>query len=77
MERITGKMSKRFGTGTVVIPAPAEVDAAMKKVRRGKLTTIDLIRQALAERHRSTIACPMTTGIFAWIASHAAAEAES
>jgi hypothetical protein len=48
----------------------------MKKVRRGKLTTIDAIRKVLAKKHGTTIACPMTTGIFAWIAAHAAAEAE-
>ena len=75
-EKITKKMSKRLGSGTVVIPAPKEVDAAMKKIRSGKLTTIELIRNALAEKHGATIACPMTTGIFAWIASHAADEAE-
>lgn len=73
---IDGKMSKRWGEGTFVIPAPVEVDAAMRKVRRGKLTTIDAIRKALAEKHGTTIACPITTGIFAWIAAHAADEAE-
>jgi hypothetical protein len=74
---IEGRMSKRWGEGTMVIPAPIEVDALMKKVRRGKLTTIDAIRRALADKHGVTIACPMTTGIFAWIAAHAADEAES
>jgi hypothetical protein len=74
--KIEGKMSKRWGTGTMVIPAPLEVDAAMKTIRKGKLTTIELLRQALAEKHGVTIACPITTGIFAWIASHAADEAE-
>ena len=69
--------SKRWGEGTFVIPAPLEVDAAMKKVRRGKLTTIDAIRKALAKKHGTTIACPITTGIFAWIAAHAADEAEN
>jgi hypothetical protein len=69
--------SKRWGTGTFVIPAPVEVDAAMKKVRRGKLTTIDAIRKALAKKHGTTIACPITTGIFAWIAAHAADEDEN
>jgi hypothetical protein len=69
--------SKRWGTGTFVIPAPIEVDAAMKKVRRGKLTTIDAIRRALAKKHGTTIACPITTGIFAWIAAHAAGEDET
>ena len=48
----------------------------MKKVGRGKLTTIDAIRKTLAKKHGTTIACPITTGIFAWIAAHAADEAE-
>lgn len=74
--KIDGKMSKRWGTGTMVIPAPLEVDAAMKSIRKGKLTTIELIREALAKKHKVNIACPITTGIFAWIASHAAEEAE-
>jgi hypothetical protein len=74
--KIDASKSKRWGEGTFVIPAPLEVDALMKTVRRGKLTTIDAIRRALATRHRATIACPMTTGIFAWIAAHAAEEAE-
>jgi hypothetical protein len=68
--------SKRWGEGSFVIPAPLEVDAAMRKVGRRKLTTIDAIRRALAAKHGTTIACPMTTGIFAWIAAHAADEAE-
>lgn len=75
--KIDATKSKRWGTGTFAIPAPLEVDAAMKKVRRGKLTTIDAIRRALAKRHGTTIACPLTTGIFAWIAAHAAAEDEA
>jgi len=74
VERITEKMSKRWGTGTVVIPAPIEVDAMMKKVPKGKLVTINEIRAALAKRHKATIGCPMTTGIFAWIAANAAEE---
>jgi hypothetical protein len=72
---IAGKMSKRWGSGTVVVPAPIEVDEIMRQVRKGKLTTIDHIRAALAKKHRATIACPITTGIFAWIAAHAAHEA--
>lgn len=73
---ITGKMIKRWGTGTMLIPAPSEINAMMKTIRKGKLTTIDLIRQALVDKHKVTIACPITTGIFAWIAAHAANEAE-
>ena len=74
--KIEGKLSKRWGEGTMVIPAPLEVDAAMKQVRRGKLATIESIRKGLAQKHGTTIACPITTGVFAWIAAHAADEAE-
>lgn len=72
---IDGKLSRRWGTGTFVIPAPLEVDAIMRRVPKGKLITIDEIRRALAHKHGATIACPITTGIFAWIAAHAAHEA--
>lgn len=73
--KIDGTKSRRWGTGTFVIPAPMEVDELMRRVPKGKLTTIDELRKVLAQRHRATIACPITTGIFAWIAAHAAAEA--
>ena len=71
---INDKLSKRWGTGTVVIPAPLEVDAYMRQVPRGKLPTINEIRRALATKHDATIGCPITTGIFAWIAANAAEE---
>jgi hypothetical protein len=74
---IDEKKSKRWGTGTFVIPAPREVDGLMRAVRKGHLLTIDKIRKSLAEKHGATIACPITTGIFAWVAAHAAAEAAS
>ncbi len=74
VEKITGKMSKRLGTGTVVIPAPLEVDEIMRKVPEGKLVTINEIRAALARKHDATIGCPITTGIFAWVAANASEE---
>jgi hypothetical protein len=74
VEEIKGKMSKKWGTGTVVIPAPIEVDQLMRKVPKGKITTINEIRSALATKHKATIGCPLTTGIFAWISAYAAEE---
>ncbi|HVO37186.1 MAG TPA: MGMT family protein [Candidatus Acidoferrum sp.] len=74
VEVITEKMSKRWGTGTVVIPAPMEVDEIMKSVPKGKVITINEIRTALARKHKANIGCPITTGIFAWIAANAAEE---
>ena len=71
---IRDNMSQRWGTGTVVIPAPREVDEIMRSVPRGKLTTINQRRAQLAKRHSATIGCPITTGIFAGIAARAAGE---
>ena len=73
--KIQGNMTTRWGTGTMVIPAPIEVDEMMQKVPKGKLTTINEIRAALARKHKVDVGCPITTGIFAWIAAHAAEEA--
>src|SRR6266404_8101745 len=73
--KITGRMTKRWGKGTCAIPAPREVDAIMRKVPEGKLITINEIRQIVAKKHEATIGCPITSGIFAWIAAHAAEEA--
>lgn len=76
-------MAGRWGTklgDTVVIPAPIEVDEIMKKVPKGRLITINEIKEALAQKHKkdgATICCPITTGIFAWIAAHAAEEAKT
>jgi hypothetical protein len=67
--------SKRGGTGTFVIPAAVEVDELMRRVPKGRLITIDKLRQVLAWKHHADSACPITTGIFSWIAAHAADEA--
>ncbi len=77
VEKIDEKKSKRWGTGTFVIPAPIEVDEIMRKVPKGKLITINEIRQILAKKHKATIGCPITTGIFSWIAANAADEMEN
>jgi len=74
---IDNKKAARWGGkpgDTMVIPSPLEVDEVMKKVPYGKLTTINHIRNFLAKKHGTTIACPITTGIFVWIAAHASEE---
>jgi len=74
VEVIPAKLNKSWGTGTLAIPAPLEVDAIMRQVPRGRLITINQIRTVIAKKHRATIACPITTGVFAWIAANAAEE---
>jgi 6-O-methylguanine DNA methyltransferase, DNA binding domain len=77
VSKVGGDITARWGTGTMVIPAPVEVDALMKRVPKGKLVTINELRGALAKKHGADFACPITTGIFAWIAAHAAEEARA
>lgn len=74
IEPVPAKMVRTFGEGTLVVPAPLEVDEMMRKVPEGKLVTVNQIREALARRHGTTIACPMCTGIFSNIAAKAAIE---
>ena len=74
---VTGKMRARWGKGPMVIPAPAEVDALMKRVPKGRVVTINELRAALAAKHHVSFVCPITTGIFSWIAAHAAEEASA
>ena len=45
-------MTTRWGTGTMVIPDPAEVDALMARIARGKLITIRQLRAARGRRLR-------------------------
>ena len=52
---ITPEMSQRWGTGTVCIPAPREVNEIMRMVPRGKLITINQIREVVAKRHGATM----------------------
>jgi alkylated DNA nucleotide flippase Atl1 len=70
-------MQPKWGSGTIVIPAPVEVDQIMRKVPKGKLITINGIREILACKHGATLGCPITAGIFARIAAGAAEEDEA
>lgn len=68
------KMAKRLGRGTMLIPRPLDVDALIRRVGKGKLVTVSLIRARLARDNDVDVACPLTTGIFIRIAAEAAQE---
>jgi len=51
---VTPAMSQKWGTGTVVIPAPLEVDGIMKQVPEGRLIMINQIREMLAKKHNAS-----------------------
>jgi hypothetical protein len=62
------------GRGKMLIPAPLDVDALMRKVERGKLISDKQIRERLARNFNADLACPLATGIFIRIAAEAAEE---
>ncbi len=77
VQPLTGGMKRRWGPGTIVLPAPREVEALMRRVPKGKITTINHLREFLAQRHGATVACPIVTGFHARIVAGAAGEDEA
>jgi len=71
---IPKEMEKRFGKGRMLVPKPLDVDALIRKVKRGKLVTQEQIRERLAKDFKVNVTCPITTGIFVRIAAEAAEE---
>jgi hypothetical protein len=49
---------------SMVISTPADIDGVVRKIPRGRLATMTTLREALSRRHKTDIACPVTTGIF-------------
>lgn len=76
IEPIPEGMARQWGEGTMVLPAAWEVADLMRQVRKGKLITINDLRDVLARRHAATHACPIVTGIMARIVAGAAGEDE-
>jgi alkylated DNA nucleotide flippase Atl1 len=65
---------KRFGDGMMLIPRPLDLDALIRKVRKGKLVTQSQLREHLAKAAGADATCPITTGIFLRIVAEAAEE---
>ena len=51
---VNEKMSKKWGEGTCVIPSPVEVDDLMKSVPKGKLITVNRIREFMAKKYQAS-----------------------
>jgi len=58
----------------MLVPKPLDVDALIRRVRKGKLVTVTQIMKRLAKDFHADLTCPMTTGIFIRIAAEAAEE---
>jgi alkylated DNA nucleotide flippase Atl1 len=67
-------MEKRLGRGIMLIPTALEVDAMVRKIPRGQVSSVAEIRERLARWHNADVTCPLVTGIFLRIAAEAAEE---
>jgi alkylated DNA nucleotide flippase Atl1 len=66
--------AKSNPSATMVVSTPLEVNSIMATIPEGSLVTLDDIRQFLAKKYATTIACPISTGIFVNISANAAEE---
>lgn len=65
---------KTFGGRKVLVPTPLLVDEQVRKIPRGKLATVNQIRECLAKNFKTESTCPLTTGIFLRIISEVSEE---
>ena len=68
------KWEKRFGGRRVLVPTPLLVDGIIRKIPKGKLGTVQQIREHLARDFDAESTCPLTTGIFVRICAETAEE---
>lgn len=71
---IPPRMQKKCGTGSMLLPCPRDVDAAIRGIRKGSVATVSRLREELAARYSTETACPLLTGMFVRIAAEAAEE---
>ncbi|MFQ5924888.1 MAG: hypothetical protein ACE5IE_02695 [Dehalococcoidia bacterium] len=62
------------GRGKMLIPRPLDVDSLMRRIQKGRLATVEQIRERLAKDFRADFTCPLTTGIFIRIVAEASEE---
>lgn len=75
MQEITNAASiAKYGGRRMLLAPPLDYDALMRQVPPGRLTTVGLLRQQLAERYGADFTDPITAGIFVSIAAWAAAQ---
>jgi alkylated DNA nucleotide flippase Atl1 len=62
---------------SMVISTPQEIEGYVKQIPKGSVVTLTQLREKIAARHGTTIACPVTTGLFLNIVARAAREMEA
>jgi len=74
MVPISNAMAKRFGQGMMLIPTALELDAMIRKIPRGEVSTLAQVRSRLARWYKVDLTCPLVSGIYLRIVAEAAEE---
>ncbi len=67
--QLKGKAKRRWNVETLAIASPREIFSFIQRVPAGKVATISDLQAAVAKKHAADMGCPLTTGIFTWIAA--------
>ena len=71
---VPDKWAARIGHGKMLVPSPLLIDKTIQKIPKGKLATVNILRDRLANKYKADMTCPLTTGIFLNIAANTAEE---
>ena len=61
IQAIPAGLEKYLGVGQMVLPSEATLRTELNKIPKGKLTTIPMIRESIANQLGVTTACPKTS----------------
>lgn len=61
---LEGEQAKKWGGRTMVVAPKIDYDELIKKIPAGKLLSSREVRECIARKHGTEIACPLTAGIF-------------
>jgi hypothetical protein len=74
VQRLTESKSPNYPVGTMLISSPLAIDAAVRRIPKGSVVSMEALRAQLARAAKADYTCPLTTGIFWRIAAEAAEE---
>ncbi len=68
------KLIGRYGMGMMLIPSPQQIEELITRIPKGKVATVNQIRNYLAHKFQVVTTCPLVTGIFIKLIAQAAEE---
>ena len=64
IHKITPEWEEKLGNGNILIPAPKDIERIIKLVGKGKLITVDMIREQLAKEKGVRLTAAAPTSIY-------------